>query len=98
MPWRRSSHMPNVLSSPDLVMGAQAIPIAIPIEAASRNGWRKNCADFLPNRTIPKMKRETFHDHPTSRVAQRDHGHHLAAGGRGRGTCEDLSWRHPGTQ
>src|SRR5205085_7420528 len=30
---------------------------AIPIEAASRNGWRKNCADFLPKRNIPKMDR-----------------------------------------
>jgi hypothetical protein len=27
-------------------------PQAIPIEAASRNWWRKNYADFLPNRNI----------------------------------------------
>ncbi len=43
--------MPHVLSSPDSIMGLQAIPI----EAASRKGWRKNYADFLPNRKITKM-------------------------------------------
>ena len=37
---------------PDWVMRLHGIPI----EVASRNRWRKNCADFLPDRKIPKMK------------------------------------------
>ncbi len=45
--------MSNVLSSPDSIMRLHGIPI----EAASRNRWRKNCADFLPNRKIPTAGR-----------------------------------------
>jgi hypothetical protein len=44
----RSCSMSNVLSSPDSVMAAQAIPI----EAADRNRWRKNYANFLSNRSV----------------------------------------------
>jgi pimeloyl-ACP methyl ester carboxylesterase len=42
--------LPHVrrIEFPDSVMAPQVIPI----EAASRNEWRKNCADFLPNRRV----------------------------------------------